>query len=609
MASLLRLLILSTGVLFITLSPSTASAQDAKLAASDGARSDLFGQTALDLSDGGDYAIVGAWQHDHPTFLSGSAYVFARTGDTWGEQAELTAFDAAAGDQFGEAVALSGDGQYAIVGAPGNDDTFFLSGNAYVFARSGSTWSLQDTFYASDPGDNDRFGKAVALSADGTVALIGAWLDGGPGTSTGSAYVFTRSGSTWTEEAKLTANDGADGDWFGSAVALSADGQHALIGAQSDDAGAGSAYVFNRSGTTWSQQAKLTASDAAGGDLFGRSVGISADGQHAVIGAYLDDAGGTEDGSAYVFVRSGSTWSEQAKLTANDAANNDQFGYSVAISGDGTMVLVGANAEDEGGSDAGAAYVFRHIGSAWSEINKLIASDAAQDDFFGRTVSLSADGTYALVGADGDDDNGDDSGSAYVFGASVLPVELTTFTAVADGADVVLQWRTASESGNAGFAVEQHDPPSPGATWREIAFVTGAGTTTAAQSYRHTVADLAPGTHRFRLKQIDVDGTFAYSPAVEVTAGLADAFALTPPAPNPFSTQAQLALSVQQTQHVRITVHDVLGRRVTQLYDGTLTAGTAHRFALDGGGWAAGLYLLRVEGEQFRETFRTVLVK
>ncbi len=609
MSSLLRLLILSTSALFVILLPCTASAQDAKLTASDGARSDLFGQTALDLSDGGDYAIVGAWQHDHPTFLSGSAYVFARNGDTWGEQVELTAFDAAAGDQFGEAVALSGDGQYALVGAPGNDDTFFLSGNAYVFVRSGSAWSLQDTLYASDPGDNDRFGKAVALNADGTVALIGAWLDGGPGNSTGSAYIFTRSGSTWTEEAKLTANDGADGDWFGSAVALSADGQLALIGAQSDDAGAGSAYVFDRSGSTWSQQAKLTASDAAGGDLFGRSVGISDDGQHAVIGAYLDDASGTEDGSAYVFVRSGTTWSEQAKLTASDAANNDQFGYSVAISGDGTMALVGANAEDAGGSDAGAAYVFRRSGSVWSEVNKLNASDAAQNDFFGRTVSLNMDGTYALVGADGDDDNGDDSGSAYVFGSSVLPVELTTFTALADGADVLLQWSTASESGNAGFAVERHDPLSPGAAWREIAFVPGAGTTTEAQRYRHTAADLAPGPHRFRLKQIDFDGTFAYSPAVEVAVGLPDAFALTPPAPNPFSTQTQLTLSVQQTQHVRITVHDVLGRRVAQLHDGTLTAGTVHRFTLDGAGWAAGLYLLWVDGEQFQKALRTVLVK
>lgn len=609
MSWLPRLLIASTVVLFLILRPCTTSAQETKLTASDGARSDLFGQTALDLSDGGDYAIVGAWQHDHPTFLSGSAYVFDRNGDTWSEQAELTAFDAAAGDQFGEAVALSGDGTVALVGAPGNDDTFFLSGNAYVFARSGSVWSLQDTLYASDPGDNDRFGKAVALNADGTVALIGAWLDGGPGSSTGSAYVFTRSGSTWTEEAKLTANDGADGDNFGLAVALSADGQHALIGAQGDDAGAGSAYVFNRSGTTWSQQAKLTAGDAAGGDLFGRSVGISDGGQHALIGAYLDDASGTEDGSAYVFVRNGSTWSEQAKLTASDAASNDQFGYSVAISGNGIMALVGANAEDEGGSDAGAAYVFRRSGSAWIEVNKLIPSDAAQNDFFGRTASLNADGSYALVGADGDDDNGDDSGSAYVFGSSVLPVELTAFTAVVDGADVLLQWSTASESGNAGFAVEQHDPSSPGAAWREIAFVTGAGTTTEAQLYRYTAANLAPRTHRFRLKQVDFDGTSAYSPAVDVTVGLSDAFALTPPAPNPFSTQAQLTLSVRQAQHVRITVHDVLGRRVAQLHDGTLTAGTAHRFTLDGAGWAAGLYLLRVDGERFQKTLRTVLVK
>ena len=135
--------------------------ETAKLTASDGAASDLLAQSAVDLSDDGQYAIGGAWQHDHPTFLSGSAYVFFRDGGAWNEQAELTASDAAVGDEFGWGIALSGDGAYAVVGAPGDDDTFFLSGSAYVFARTGTAWSQQQKLNASDPGDGDRFGSSA----------------------------------------------------------------------------------------------------------------------------------------------------------------------------------------------------------------------------------------------------------------------------------------------------------------------------------------------------------------------------------------------------------------------------------------------------------------
>lgn len=397
--------------------PCLAGAQEAKLLPGDGARADLFGQ-AVALSGDGQYAIVGAWQHDHPRFLVGSAYVFARSGAAWSEQAELTASDAATGDEFGTTVALSSDGQYALVGAPGDDDRAFLTGSVYVFARDGTTWSQQAKLNASDAQDNDRFGKAVAISADGQVALVGAWLDEDNGDDGGSAYVFVRNGTTWSEEAKLLADDGAERDWFGLSVALSADGQYALIAAQQDDDGgadAGSAYVFARDGTTWSQQAKLTATDAAANDAFGHDVAISADGQYAVVGAYWDDDSGADAGSAYVFARTGTTWSQQAKLTASTAAAGDQFGYSVAISGDGTAVLVGANAHDQEGTDAGSAFVYVRQGTTWREAMHLTASDAAPDDFFGRAVALSDDGQYALVGADGDDDNGDDSGSAYVY--------------------------------------------------------------------------------------------------------------------------------------------------------------------------------------------------
>jgi len=209
---------------------------------------------------------------------------------------------------------------------------------------------------------------------------------------------------TLAQEAKLTASDAAAGDQFGINVAI--DGETAVVGANTDDTAAGtaagSAYVFVRSGVSWSQQAKLTASDAAGGDDFGVSVAIS--GNTIVVGADLND----DAGSAYVFVRSGTSWSQQAKLTAGDAASADQFGFNVGISGE--TVVVGAVSDD---TITGSAYVFVRSGTSWSQQAKLTASDAAATDNFGISVGISGD--TVVSGALFDDDGGTDSGSAYVF--------------------------------------------------------------------------------------------------------------------------------------------------------------------------------------------------
>ena len=208
------------------------------------------------------------------------------------------------------------------------------------------TWSEQQKLTASDAAWNDDFGTSVALSGD--TAVVGAPFDDDAGSASGSAYVFVRSGTRWSQQQKLTASDAAPNDDFGLAVALS--GDTAVVGAiGDDDAGrdSGAAYVFVRSGTRWSQQQKLTASDAASNDLFGISVAVSGD--TAVVGAYADDDAGGDSGAAYVFVRSGTRWSEQQKLTASDAAAGIRFGNSVAVSGD--TAVVGAYADD-------SAYVF-----------------------------------------------------------------------------------------------------------------------------------------------------------------------------------------------------------------------------------------------------------
>ena len=322
--------------------------EQAKLTARLAAESDMFG---ISVSIGSNYAIVGAWRDDDNGFNSGSAYTFVRNGQS---RAKLTASDAAAGDQFGLSVSISGD--YAIVGAT---ETFIPSdsGSAYIFVFDGQGWIEQAKLTASDAAAGDQFGISVSISGD--YAIIGAYNDDDGGDASGSAYIFVRDGQGWTERAKLTASDAAAGDEFGLSVSIS--GDYAIIGAFGDDddgSSSGSAYIFVRDGQSWTEQAKLTASDAAAGDGFG-SVSISGD--YAVVGARLDDDNGTDSGSAYIFVRDGQSWTERAKLTASDAAGNDKFGISVSISGD--YAIVGAWGDDHAGFSSGSAYVYSGITS------------------------------------------------------------------------------------------------------------------------------------------------------------------------------------------------------------------------------------------------------
>jgi len=359
--------------------------------------------------------------------------VFAVTEDV-----KILASDAAPGDFFGHSTSISGD--TAIVGAYLSDDTGPDSGSAYVFVKSGNTWTEQAKLTASDAAAGDGFGLAVSISGD--TAIVGAFLNDDAGFASGSAYVFVRSGNTWTEQAKITASDAAPGDIFGHSATIS--GDMAIVGAQFDnDSGpnSGSVYVFVRSGNTWTEQAKLTASDAAAGDRLGHSVSISGD--MVMVGAHANDDAGTDSGSAYVFVRSGNTWTEQAKLTASDAAAGDNFGHTASISGD--TAIVSAYLSDDAGIDSGSAYVFVRSGNTWTEQAKLTASDAAPGDIFGHKVSIS--GNTALVGSERNDDAGTDSGSAYVFvrsGTAWKQAKLTASDAAVS--DTFAHW--VSISGN-----------------------------------------------------------------------------------------------------------------------------------------------------------------
>ncbi len=388
-----------------------------KILPADGAADDLFGQS---VAIEGEYAIVGAPQDDDHGSASGSAYIFRRNaGGDWVLVKKLAASDAALGDHFGRSVAMSGD--YAIVGAPADDDNGSSSGSAYIFSRNqggSDNWGQVAKLTASDGAAIDQFGYSVAISGDD--AIVGAYSDDDNGSSSGSAYVFSRNqggSDNWGQVTKLTASDASAEAWFGYSVAIS--GDDAIVGALGD-AAAGSAYVFSRNqggSDHWGQVTKLTAADGSAGDNFGGSVALSGD--YALIGADHDgDNGSYNSGSAYIFNRNqgGSDhWGQVTKLTASDGSAGDQFGYSVAISGDDA--IVGALNDDDNGSDSGSTYIFsRNQGGSdhWGQSTKLTASDGSAGDQFGYSVAISGD--YAISGAFQDDDNGDRSGSAYVFG-------------------------------------------------------------------------------------------------------------------------------------------------------------------------------------------------
>jgi regulation of enolase protein 1 (concanavalin A-like superfamily) len=387
--------------------------QQAKIQASDKQAGDKFGYS-VSISGDGNTAIAGAYNEDTGATDAGSAYIFTRSGTTWTQQAKIQASDKQAYDQFGWSVSISSNGNTAIVGAYTEDTGGSSAGAAYIFTRSGTTWTQQAKIQASDKATSDLFGYSVSISGDGNTAIAGALFE----EYGGSAYIFTRSGTTWTQQAKIQASDRQASDFFGSSVSMSSNGNTAIVGAMFEDTGgssAGAAYIFTRSGTTWTQQVKIQASDKQASDNFGVSVAISDDGNTAIVGAYTEDTGGTNAGAAYIFTRSGTTWTQQAKIQASDKQASDFFGHSVAISSNGNTALVGAYNDHTGSDRTGSAYIFTRSGTTWTQQARIQASDKQASDNFGWSVAISDDGNTTIAGAYNEDTGGTDTGAAYIF--------------------------------------------------------------------------------------------------------------------------------------------------------------------------------------------------
>jgi hypothetical protein len=336
----------------------------------------------------------------------------------------------------------------------------------------------------------------VALSPDGNTALVGASADGG---DVGAVWVFTRSGTTWTQQgAKLTADDETGTGGFGISVALSSDGNTALVGGSADHVDAGAVWVFTRSGTTWTQQgSKLVGTGAAGAAFQGSSVALSSDGNTALVGASNDDGGA---GAVWVFTRSGTTWTQQgSKLVGTGAVGAAFQGKSVSLSSDGNTALVGASNDDGG---AGAVWVFTRSGTTWSQQgSKLVGTGAVGDAEQGTSVALSGDGSTALVG--GPDDN-NAAGATWVFVVgSVSPYTLTvtrsgsgtgTVTSAPAGIDCGTSGGSCAALFDAGSSVTLSAAAASGSTftgWTGCGTTSGARCTVTISSDRDVAASFA----------------------------------------------------------------------------------------------------------------------
>jgi hypothetical protein len=441
-------------------------------------------------------------QNDNSLYGAGAVYVFAKNpAGKWAQQAYVKASNPQMGAEFGHAVVLSADGNTMAVsafweasnatGVNGNqhDESIPQAGAVYVFTRQGTRWAQQAYIKASNTGeagtadtfgDGDQFGVSVSISDDGsTLAVSSLTEDGGsPGingnqadnsvNSAGAVYVFTRTGSTWAQQAYVKPTNPGGGDLFGYSVALSANGDTLAAGSYDEDGssrgidgdddnqrnGAGAVYVFGRTNGVWAQQAYIHPHNAEAGDSFGVNVAISDDGNTLLAGSLDEDCMATgvnppgcdndraldiSTGAAYVFVRNGGVWSQQAYLKSSNTGPNDWFGSRLTLSGDGNTAVMGASLEDgnakginglqdnNGAQEAGAAYLFTRSGTTWTQQAYIKSEQNEAFDEFGGSVALSRDGKTLVISAHGEDSsargvNGNqrdnkrnESGAAYVF--------------------------------------------------------------------------------------------------------------------------------------------------------------------------------------------------
>lgn len=476
-----------------------------------------------------------------------------------GQETRLIPFDLDSGDELGTSVAVSGD--RAVVGAPEADVVGTASGAAYVFVRQNGEWTEEAKLLPDDGAFNDRFGSSVAISGD--LILVGAEDPGPSGPQTGSVYAFSRSGGTWTQEARMRP-DQTKSRSFGRALDL--EGNRALIGASADRTAAfvgGAGYIFEREAGGWVQKAQLLANDAAQGQQLGQSVSLSGD--RALLGAPLGFRPQDDAGAAYVFIRQGGTWVQEARLVPDEMDTTEWFGDAVSLSG--SVALIGADRSNPQGTVSGAAFVFTRSGGTWSQTTRLLPSDGSENDTFGTSVALSGNG--AIISAPSRDSGGLFRGAVYVYGRSGSSWnELDVLTA-SDGQDRDGFGKAVALDGNTAIiGVPDADVVGP------------------ASGAAYAFSEVGP---------VSAEGTAP------------EAVVLSAPAPNPASGGTVLTLSVDRPQRVRVAVVDALGREVGVPFEAAVSG--PRQIHVPTRLLPSGVYTVQASGDSFQATQRLTVVR
>lgn len=329
----------------------------------------------------GDWLLVGAKTDSTDFGITGAAYFFKRTLDSWIEVQKVIPDVGADGDLFGISVSISGD--YAVVAANGDDTQGINGGAAYVYKLEGDHWNQHQKLLPHQGTGFDEYGIGVSMKDN--LMVVGAYSDNENGPFSGAAYIYRLVNDNWVEEAKILPDDGASDDKFGRSVHT--DGEQVIVcGVLNDDLGdnSGSAYIYIKDNNEWIQEVKLLSPDGAANDRFGRSVGIGL--EYAAVGSVLDDDNGSKSGSVYIYHKVETGWEYQAKITPDDGRADDFFGYALSLYKN--HLVVGAHNDDDFGLNSGSAYLFTRSGTSWLQIEKFHASNPYEGENFGEAVHI-----------------------------------------------------------------------------------------------------------------------------------------------------------------------------------------------------------------------------
>lgn len=360
-----------------------------------GDRTDKWGRSVA-MSEDGSTIAFGDFETPYG-YRYGRVYVYVRSANTWSSQATIT-ISSSVNAQSGNSIALSGNGNTLVIGKwMDNNNT----GRVYVYTRSGTSWSQATDFDGSNTGSGDEFGSNVAISKDGTTIAVTAPNEDTTASNSGALYVFTGSGSSWSQQSGVLKSNSANqndqlGGYYGDydhQLDISNDGNTIIVGEQNSHQGSntGNAHIFVRSGTSWSRQATLASSDIETSDHFGYHVAISGDGDTVAIGAPRHNS---NEGAVYVFTRSGSSWSQQANIEGENS--NDYFGQAVSLNEKGTALVIGAMGYN---SSRGRIYLYQGSGSSWSSswtVDGATEIQSGDDPYFGSQVEISNDGLVVV---------------------------------------------------------------------------------------------------------------------------------------------------------------------------------------------------------------------